>query len=521
MAKSRNLVIAILLLASALTGAPAHAVGPTLTLAPSLGAPTTTTTANGTGFAANSLVDVYFDNQQVGFVATDAAGALGYQLTVPASAQPGAHTVTAVAHNGSLAVQATYTVRTNWPQWRGDATGGGNNRFENVLNTSTVGDLDLDWAPGGTTSETSAPVTSGAYVYVVNNDGHLRAYNRTTHALKFDVNAGASLLIPPLASGAVVITTGSGQMQARNITTGALVWQASLPSAVGAPVVSAGVVYVAAEGSTTVTNGLYAFKTTCGTGGATCTPLWIGPGGLAGGSAYFPEMGVAVGAGRVYARLGNDLLAFAVDCGTGGATCSPVGSVSGLISSTSPAFANGYVYTVEGASVVVRRASCLGCTPLWSGTLPAAASRTVTVAGSRLYVVQGTTLFVFRSSCGAATCSPLWSTDTAGGTSYAPTVANGVVYVPTANDVFAYPVNCYSGCPPLWNAGSGGTYSNAPYATVTVSDGKVYSPSSSGLQVYSTSATPLTFSVRVSQLRPDQRFAAAEARAERRLAALR
>ncbi len=511
----RALTVTVLVLISTLVAAPAQAA-PGLTLTPAVGAPSTTTTVGGTGFAANSLVDVYFDTQQVGFVATNGTGAFSYSLTVPSTALPGGHTITAVAHNGSLAAQRKFTVRTNWPQWRGNATGKGNNRFENVLDTGTVGDLDLDWSPGGPPVY-SAPVVAGANVYTVGSDGRLRAYSRTTSQPTFNVNASATSLIPPVVAANRVITTGQGSIQARNATTGALVWRANLPSAVGAPVVVGGVVYVVAEGSTTLTNGLYAFDVACGNSGAICTPLWIGPGGFTGGSSFYPEMSAAVGGGRVYARLGNDLVAFAVGCGTVGATCSPVGSAVGVATGTSPTFANNYVYEVEGSSLAVRRPNCLACAPAWTGTLPGGAFRTVTVAGARVYVVQGTSLFVFPTSCGSSTCTPIWSTNTGGQVPYPPTVANGVVYVPTARDVFAYPTTCYNGCPPLWTAGSGGTFSNAPYSTVTISDGKVYSAGDTGLQVYSTGETPAISAVRVSDLRPAPQFAAAERRAERRL----
>ncbi len=518
MPQLRILAAAIGLLISSVLIAPIAHAAPTLTLPSTIGAPGAVTTVNGAGFVPSSLVDVYFDYDQVGFVATDAAGTFSYGLTIPSTAHPGNHTITGVAHNGSKAAQQSYLVRTNWPQWRGNASGKGLNRFENVLNSSTVQDLDLEVAPPGASSVTSAPVTAGSYYYVVGNDGHLRAYRRTNDTLRFDVDPTAQQLVPPAVGGGVVVVAGVGLLQARNASTGALVWRAVLPAGVGAPVIADGVVYVVAQGSTTLTNGVYAFDVNCRTGGATCTPKWIGPGGSTNGSFFYPENSVALGGGRVYARLGNDLVSFAVGCGSAGATCTKLGSVTGISTGTSPVFANNYVYSVEGSAVTARRAGCLGCVAAWSGTLPGSAHRTVAVAGSKIYVTQGSSLVVFNSSCGAASCSPVWSTNTGGSTAYPPTVANGVVYLPTSNDVFAYPANCYTGCPALWTAGSGGTYSNAPYATVTISDGRVYSASSSGLLVYSTTATPFSAKVDPSRLKPSPRFAEAERRAERRLA---
>ena len=520
MTKLRALVTCVLVLATTLVAAPGQAAAPAVAVSPNVGAPGAVTTVTGTDFPPSVLVDMYFDYQQVGFVATSGTGGFSYALTVPTTATPGAHTITGLVHNGSTAAQKTYTVRTNWPQWRGEATGRGNNRFENVLDYYSVSDLDLEATLASGVSHSAAAITAGGYIYSVGSDGHLRGYLRTTYAPKFDVAASASQLIPPIVAGGAVITTGSGQIQARSTTTGALIWTAVLPAGVGAPVVNAGVVYVVAEGSTTLTNGVYAFSQSCGTGGATCTPLWIGAGGFSNGGYYLPEMSLSVGGGRIYARLGSDLKSFAVGCGTGGAICMPLSSVTGSATGTSPVFANNYVYSLESSGLAVRRASCLACSPAWIGSLPGTGYRTATVAGSRIYVVQDSSLYVFDSSCGASTCSPTWSTTVRGGGAlYPPTVANGVVYVPGSDDVVAYPTSCWTGCPPLWTAGSGGTYGNAPYATATVSDGKVYVPSITGVQIYSTAATPTFSSVDVKDLEPDPKLAAAEERAEQSLAA--
>ncbi len=95
---------------------------------------------------------------------------------------------------------------------------------------------------------------------------------------------------------------------------------------------------------------------------------------------------------------------------------------------------------------------------------------------------------------------------------YSPTVANGIVYLPTSRDLYAYYADCYTGCSPLWVAGSGGYYSNAPYTSPTVSDGLVYSADVDGLQVYSTTYVPAAFTVSASKLKPSAKLAKAEAR---------
>src|SRR6059058_3841317 len=68
---------------------------PAVTLSSSTGPPTTTLTVSGTGFAASSLVDVYWDLTQVAFGSTTSTGAMNpMTITVPASATPGTHQVT-------------------------------------------------------------------------------------------------------------------------------------------------------------------------------------------------------------------------------------------------------------------------------------------------------------------------------------------------------------------------------------------------------------------------------------------
>jgi outer membrane protein assembly factor BamB len=95
------------------------------------------------------------------------------------------------------------------------------------------------------------------------------------------------------------------------------------------------VVYVGSEDGS-----LYAFPASCGTGNATCTPLWHGATGS------FVESSPAVANGVVY--LGSEdhnLYAFPASCGTGNATCAPLfRAPTGDSIESSPAVANGVVY---------------------------------------------------------------------------------------------------------------------------------------------------------------------------------
>ena len=506
------------LLLSATTVTAAHAAAPGETLSVTVGPPTTVTTVTGSGFAATSVVDLYFDTRQVDFVVTNATGGFTYSLKVPADAAPGNHTVTALAHNGAVGAQQAFLVRSNSPQWHVDAAARGWNKTENTVTTANVSGLDEEWPTGGHPIDT-APVVSGASVFVIGDDGHLRAYDRSTHALKFDV-AGANYQSSPAVAGTRVFVAAGGEVQARNSSTGALVWHAPVSLTAGTPTVSNGVVYVVGDGDANA--GVYAFSATCGTGGSTCTPLWKGLGG-GGGVFGGPLPSVAVGAGRVYAAQGtagsssSTLYAYDIGCGTGGATCTPTMQRAN-VTSQSATFYNNRLYFGTGSTLTVVRPGCIQCQPTWTASLGSTINFDVAAANNQVYVAAGNALHVFPAACGSLSCTELWSTPVNDPTNT--TIANGVAYVLTYQNVYAYPTACHSGCTPLWSAGAGGVAGGA-YAAVTVADGQLYAPDDIGLHVYSlggSSTTAQRTAPRLTSLRPSPRFAAAERRVTSRLA---
>jgi outer membrane protein assembly factor BamB len=88
---------------------------------------------------------------------------------------------------------------------------------------------------------------------------------------------------------------------------------------------------------------LYAFPASCGTGNATCTPLWHATTG------NLVATDPAVANGVVYVgSLDDNLYAFPASCGTGNATCTPLwhATTGGTVSD--PAVANGVVYVGSG-----------------------------------------------------------------------------------------------------------------------------------------------------------------------------
>ncbi|MBK8814839.1 MAG: PQQ-binding-like beta-propeller repeat protein [Methylococcaceae bacterium] len=496
------------------------AMGATLTFSVAAGPPTVNTTVTGAAFAPNSILDVYFDLTQMAFIATNASGGFSVQITVPTYTKPGAHVITVMPHFGSGAsAQKTFTVLTNWTQWRGDAAGTGWNHTENTLNYTTAANLTYSTSLASPTSVYTSPIIAGGLLYFTASDSSLRAYNRFTRTQAFNIAASANPILPPAYGADLIFVAGTGKLFAFRKTNGALVWQANLPPGVGAPIFKGGVVYVVAQGD--VNAGLFAFNTNCGTGGATCSHVWRGPGGSTGSYSY-PEGSLAVGAGFVYAKMGNTIYQFKVGCQTGGATCTPM--FTRAADTWSPTFSNNYVYLVyrdvSGNSFLAAiKATCIACTPAWTYQLPAGTYRTLAVGANKVFVGYGNVLAAFPAACGARTCAPLWTTSIASD-AYPPTIAGDLVFVPSYRDLVAFPVDCYTGCPGRWHAGSGGVYSNANYAAVTVADGIVYAPDDSGLAIYELRSptatgfaknTSTVKTIDLADLKPSPKFAAAEA----------
>jgi outer membrane protein assembly factor BamB len=183
------------------------------------------------------------------------------------------------------------------------------------------------------------------------------------------------------------------------------------------------------------------------------------------------------------------LWAFSTSCASGGASCRP--SWSGQMSSdfsseSSPAVANGLVYvgSNDGRLYVFDANGCGAalCQPLWTGMMSAGAgASSPLVEGGVVYLgTSNDRLFAFSASgCGSSTCSPLWAGAGSGGNGFtAPAYANGVVYVTSLDSggkLFAFPAaGCGSAtCRPLWSADTG-TSSNLIESGAALADGVAY-----------------------------------------------
>jgi hypothetical protein len=113
--------------ASAARLSPFHArpgTGPAATaahikLSPQSGPPSSQVTVSGSGFGHREVVDISFDATGDAHVTTGTSGSFhGVKVGEPASALPGAHQVVAAGQRTGRKAHATFTVSTNWPEFR-------------------------------------------------------------------------------------------------------------------------------------------------------------------------------------------------------------------------------------------------------------------------------------------------------------------------------------------------------------------------------------------------------------------
>src|SRR5579863_674869 len=82
---------------------------------PKSGSPNTSTAVSGKNFGAREAIAIVFDTTQLGTTTTDSTGAFPpTNITIPKTALPGNHTITATGQTTHLVAQATFLVSTDW-----------------------------------------------------------------------------------------------------------------------------------------------------------------------------------------------------------------------------------------------------------------------------------------------------------------------------------------------------------------------------------------------------------------------
>ncbi len=244
-----------------------HAAATSITLSVNSGPPTTAVTVNGTGFGSSEMVTLAFDTTSVDTSTTDSNGAFTSQITIPSSAAPGNHSVSVTGQTSGLSAQATFLVQTNWEMFGYDPQHTHYNPFENVLTTSNVSRLTLDWYYSTGSTVYASPAVVGGKVYVTSYDGKLYVFDAATGDLVWSFTTATSGYNMPSSPAVVngIVYFGAGyaddNIYALNANTGALLWSYYTGSPMtSSPVVSNGVVYI----GVTNTDKLYALNANTG-----------------------------------------------------------------------------------------------------------------------------------------------------------------------------------------------------------------------------------------------------------------
>jgi outer membrane protein assembly factor BamB len=262
---------------------PAAASGPTISIEPGSGPPATVIRVSGSGFGTNQAIDIYFDTVNLALVVSDSKGRFQRaRIIVPASAQPGKHSVTAVERVDGLSGQAGFLVRADWPQPHFDDEQTGYNPYENVIGSSNVDQLDVAWtAPalqfqvvasrglvfspnvqsvrafrastGSLVWETqldvqyltAGPEVLGGNLFVGSYDRKVIALDTGTGGVIWRADVGSFAGRMSVGEGKIFVLAGHGVLRVLKASTGALLWTRSFPTKVYAnPTVAGGIVYV-------------------------------------------------------------------------------------------------------------------------------------------------------------------------------------------------------------------------------------------------------------------------------------
>jgi hypothetical protein len=164
-----------------------QASGPRVWLSQKVGPPMASLQVHGRGFGLNETVLVDYDETtQIGSSTTDATGQFVVRVSVPKPALPGTDTLRATGQMSGLTALALFLVQTDWSQFRFGPDHMGHNPYENVLTSSNVSALILDWShPTRGIIVFSSPAVAGDVVYIGSEDGKLYALDALTGTLEW------------------------------------------------------------------------------------------------------------------------------------------------------------------------------------------------------------------------------------------------------------------------------------------------------------------------------------------------
>jgi outer membrane protein assembly factor BamB len=426
------LLALVLILGLFQPGQLAHAQGPSITLSPNAGLPTSTVLVKGTQFGNQERVTLHFDSTPVGHAITSSTGRFSTTITIPQMAPLGYHKVTARGQSSGLIASARFQVLpADWPTFGFDPNHSHFNPYENQLSPSTVSHLTQAWSflAGG---NVYSPAEVNGVVYV-SDGGSLWAIDTKTGNEQWNFGGPEGLSgSPAVANGVVYISSASSELYAIDIVTRTMLWIQGLDGYIGAdPVVANGVVYIGSYG-----NDNPPFRAI---DAVTGKERWTYP--INGGYST-----AAVAKGVVYVAEGGGIL-YALDASTGARRWK-----TQVVNGT-PTVVDGVVYISSSAGQLYALDAKTG-TQLWSffprlnGTdaSPAVANGVVYINSDQLYALD------------AKTGTQLWSFPKTGSS---PAVANGVVYMgsdqlyaldaKTGTQLWSYPIDSVYSPPAVVN----------------------------------------------------------------------
>lgn len=353
-----------------------------ITLSPRVGPPTTAVTVHGSGFGANEGITLRFGHKPVATPTTDGSGRFTATFDVPKGAGPGSHPVKAKGGVSGLRAKATFTARTDWPQFRFDPIHSGANPYENVLTPRNVGNLVVHWRHLLLTSTQSSPAVVGGVVYIGDDSTHLYALDAATGQQRWRFSTSRSpVQAPAVWKGTVYVTSGNG-IDAVEASTGKGLWHFNAFDPDPA-VVADGAVYVGS-----FSGGVHSLDAVTG------EPRWFFPTGPVAGSPTVAGGSVFVGS--------DDHNVYAIDASTGTKRWSF--TTGGQVRS-SPSVSNGVVYVgSEDGHVYALKAST--GKKVWAFAIEHQyVDSSPAVAGGAVYVGADQDIYALD----AATGTELWS----------------------------------------------------------------------------------------------------------------
>ena len=400
----------------------AHAMGPSITLSPNAGLPTSTVLVKGTQFGNQERVSLRFDSTPVGRAITSSTGRFSTTITIPQTASLGYHKVTARGLSSGLVASARFQVLpADWSTFGFGPNHTHFNPYENQLSPSTVSHLTQAWSFPAASDFDSSPAVVGGVMYVASGSLFAIDVATGTQLWKLDVEDGFQGS-PAVANGVIYIGGSSTDLYAVDAATGTILWGYGLDGYLGPdPVVANGLVYMGAYG-----NDIPPFVAL---DAATGQERWSYP--IDGDYST-----AAVTKDMVYVADGSGKL-FALDAATGAKRWS-IQTADGV-----PSVVDGVVY-ISGSTGYLDALDAKTGSHLWSfipklngiNASPAVANGVVYINAGQLYALD------------AKTGTQLWSFPKTGSS---PAVANGVVYMgsdqlyaldaKTGTQLWSYPID--------------------------------------------------------------------------------